>query len=215
MKESVYIEEENLKYNRERWGNPENWRGLDGYGYSWGGFKGNGVSKIAAFADQRLRPFMKGRYDYKGLELSPGGGRFTVEVMRYCLSLDLVDMNQACLDVCRDRFSVLPIPMRYYPNDGKSLAMVEDDDYDFVVCYDSMVHMHPDIIQGYVQQMAGLLKSGGFLWLDHSGKGMKQHGHRTAMTPQIMADFAQGVGLGVESQVFRNDHDCVSVLKKP
>jgi SAM-dependent methyltransferase len=215
MKESVYVEDENLKYNKERWGDRAAWLGKDGYGYSWGGTKWGGVNDIARFADKHLRPHIMGRYDLKGLELSPGGGRFTVELMRYCVSLDLVDMNQACLTICRDRFDPLPLPMRYYANDGKSLAMVEDRDYDLIACFDSMVHMHPDIIRNYVMQMTGLLKAGGRIWLDHSGKGMKQHGHRTDMTPEKMAGFASAAGLDVVAQTFRNDHDCISVLARP
>lgn len=214
MKDSVHLKSKNLEYNRERWGNLENWRSLDGFGYSWGGNEGKGVSDVAMFADRMLRPHTRKRYDLKALELSPGGGRFTVEIMRYCRSLDLVDMNQACLDICRERFAPLPTPIRYYLNDGTSLRMIEDDDYDLIVCFDSAVHMHPDIIRGYVLQMAELLAPKGRIWIDHSGKGAKQSGHRTDMTPERMVEFATEAGLSVLSQKFRNGHDCISVLER-
>ena len=58
-------------------------------------------------------------------------------------------------------------------------------------------------------------KSNGLLWLDHSGRGPKTRGHRTAMTDEMMRAFAERYGLTVIAQHFRNNHDCISVLQKP
>ena len=86
--------------------------------------------------------------------------------------------------------------------------------FDLIACYDSMVHMHPDVVRGYVAQMPALLVDGGTAWLDHSGKGQRNRGARTAMTADLMVQFAAEAGLTVKDQVFRNDWDCISVLGK-
>ena len=215
MRKSILDLEANLEFNKRRWGDYAAWHDRDRMGYEWAGGVAQLPSKVAWFADKYLRPHTSRRYDLKILELSPGAGRFTLELIRYASCLDLLDMNQACLDICRERFTDWPTPMRFFLNDGRSCAAIEDHDYDLIACFDSMVHMHPNIIYDYVSQLGVRLKSGGVLWLDHSGKGPREAGHRTDITPERMAEFARASSLEVVDQRFRNDHDCVSVLRKP
>ncbi|WP_425410223.1 class I SAM-dependent methyltransferase [Hyphococcus sp.] len=215
MRDSIREKKANLEFNRERWGNPENWSGKDNYGYAWGGQNQQGMDEAASVADKFLRPYVKNRYDLKILELSPGGGRFTHELVRYAKAIDLLDMNEACLDVCKERFEkYLPIPIRYYANDGQSCAMIEDTDYDLIASFASMVHAHPDIIQGYVEQLGRCLAPEGILWIDHSGQGANTKGHRTDMTPEKMQSFAEKAGLKVLEQPFRSSRDCISIMTK-
>jgi SAM-dependent methyltransferase len=217
VRESITDADKNVAFNRQRWGDREAWVVRDKYGYQWG----QGIQQVnggmARLADSRLRQFLpqETMYSLKILELSPGAGRFTAELIRYARAIDLLDMNQACLDLCAERFKANPCPMRFYLNDGRSCAMVEDSDYDLIASFDSMVHMHPDVIRGYVNQLAEKAAPGGILWFDHSGKGIREAGHRTDMTPERMAEFAAEAGLTVVSQQLRNDHDCISVLRKP
>lgn len=206
----------NLEWNRQRWGQAEGWRSHDQFGYRWGGGFQQTVGSLARFADERFRPFTNGRYDLNILEIAPGGGRFTAELARYAASLCLIDLNEAALDVCRQRFSYLPTPIDYVVGNGTSFDGVPDGPvWEAVVCYDSMVHMHPDVIAGYIQALPTVLAVGGFAWLDHSGKGARPQGHRTAMTDALMREFAAEAGLEVVSQRFRNSWDCVSVLRRP
>jgi hypothetical protein len=78
-----------------------------------------------------------------------------------------------------------------------------------------MIHMHPEIIENYVLQMAKIVRPSGIPWLDHSGKGAKEFGHRTDMTADRMAEIAVGTGCEVVSQVYRNKWDCISVIQRP
>ena len=77
-----------------------------------------------------------------------------------------------------------------------------------------MVHMSPEVIKRYVAQFAEKVKKEGIVWLDHSGKGKKKLGHRTSMTAEKMVEFAEEYGFEIIAQHFRNEHDCISVLKK-
>ncbi len=204
----------NLKLNRSRWGNPEYWTERDQYGYRWDGSVQQTTGSNARFADRFLKPHLQDRYDYKVLELSPGGGRFTAELIRYAKALDLLDMNQACLDICLERFKYFPIELNTYVNDGQSCEMLAGHEYDLIACFDSMVHMHPEVIEGYVTQLGALLLPGGIMWLDHSGKGAREVGHRTAMTDGLMVEIGERAGLVLLEQRFRNDHDCITVFTK-
>jgi len=215
MRESITDLEKNLELNRSRWGDLDAWSERDQFGYRWGGGVQQATAGISKFADRFLRPHVSDRYDHKVLELSPGAGRFTAELIRYAESIDLLDMNQACLDICEERFRYIPTPMRFYLNDGEACDMLEPDArYSVIACFDSMVHMHPDIIDGYVRQLSAHLAEDGVMWLDTSGKGAREQGHRTDMTEARMAEIASSHRLEVVEQTFRNDHDLVTVLRR-
>ncbi|HEX2280868.1 MAG TPA: class I SAM-dependent methyltransferase [Thermomicrobiales bacterium] len=127
----------------------------------------------------------------------------------------LADLNEAALDLCRERFAFYPTEIHYTLTDGTSLDSVPPYPYDLIACFDSMVHMRPEIIASYVGAMGHLLTPGGIAWLDHSARGERDQGHRTGMTDVLMRDFAESAGLQVVSQEMRNDWDCISVLRRP
>jgi hypothetical protein len=215
MRESITDLKKNIEFNKERWGDEENWLAKDSYGYRWGGGVQQTVAARSQFADTYLRPMLGERYDHEMLELSPGAGRFTAELIRYAKSLDLLDMNQACLDICKERFKYFPMDINYYLNDGQSCEILGAKSYSFIACYDSMVHMHPEVISGYVNQLKERLAPQGLMWLDHSGKGSREIGHRTNMDDRQMREIGESANLELIDQTFRNDHDCITVFKKP
>jgi len=206
--------ESNLAWNRQSWGVEDVWRKVDAYGYQWNGAHMQSISDTTRVAEKWLLPHVGERRDLKVLELAPGAGRFTAELVRISSELCLVDLNQACIDICQERFKYYP-NIRYLVNDGMSCDVVQDRDFDLIASFDSMVHMVPPVVESYVADFAGRLASGGLLWLDHSGRGERTTGHRTAMTDALMAEFAEDNGLKVVAQHFRNDHDCISILEKP
>lgn len=203
----------NLAWNRERWGQKSGWTEHDQFGYRWGGGTQQSVGEIANIADKYFRPFTDGRYDLRIMELAPGGGRFTVELLRYAAEMALVDMNEAAIELCCERFKYLPTPISYVVNDGRSFAGAPGGPWDAVVSYDSMVHMHPTVIEGYLRDLRQILSPSGFAWLDHSGRGQRESGHRTDMSAQKMVHLADNAGLRMIAQLFRNDWDCISVLR--
>lgn len=214
MRLSIRDKAANIEFNRRRWGDAEVWSKEDQFGYSWRGGAQQGMAEAARVADRYLRPYLGERYDLKMLELSPGGGRFTHELVRYARALDLLDMNRACLDICRERFKYLPLPIRFFENDGESCAMIEDRDYDLIASFASMVHVHPKIIRGYVRQLGERLAPEGILWIDHCGAGAQDVGHRTDMTPEKMAGFAEEAGLTVIASHFRSKRDVITVMRR-
>jgi SAM-dependent methyltransferase len=205
----------NIEWNRRRWGQEAGWQEHDRFGYQWGGGYVHTSWSVARFFDTHLRPYLRGRYDLDVLEISPGAGRSTVEIIRYAKTLALVDLNQTPIDICRERLKYYPNEITYHVNDGRSLECVADREFDLVASYDSMVHVHPDIVCGYIAQSAVLLRPNGIIWLDHSGRGAREKGKRSSVTAELVAGRADELALEVVDQIWRNDWDCISVLRKP
>ena len=207
--------EENLMWNRKRWGQEAGWKEHDKYGYNWS--SGKYVHKASSLAkkfDYFFRPFTSGRYDLNILEISPGAGRSTVEFLRYADRMTLVDMNSEPLRICRERLRYYPNEIEYIHNDGISLTDITAKDFDAVVSYDSLVHAHPEIVRKYINQSFFMIRCGGFLWFDHSGKGERDLGMRSNVTDELVLNWGKEAGFVIEAQIFRNEWDCISVLRK-
>ncbi|MEQ8822584.1 MAG: class I SAM-dependent methyltransferase [Sumerlaeia bacterium] len=208
------VVEDNLAWNKKRWGSESLWRGKDKFGYQWGGGHMQSYTGVVRIAENHLLPHLGERRDYDVVEIAPGAGRFTTELIRVAKTLALVDYTEACIKVCRERFQYYD-HIAYHVNDGRSLSMLEDESADLVASFDALVHVVPEIIREYVIDIKRVLRPGGLAWLDHSGKGVRESGRRTAMTAEKMQEFAAELGLEVVAQHFRNDHDSISVLRKP
>lgn len=203
----------NIEWNRRVWGDEKGWRERHAFGYRWGGGAQQAYNETTLIAEKYLLPHLGERRDLMVLEIAPGAGRFTTELIRVARGLTLVDLNEACIKLCRERFQYYT-HIEYLTNDGRGIPMVPDSQYDLIAVYDAFVHVEPEIIRGYVRDMVRKLVPGGLAWIDHSGKGKREAGNRTAMTDAVMRDFAAEAGLAVEAQHFRNEHDCISVLRK-
>lgn len=209
---------ENLEYNVNRWGDPSQWKEKDHWGYNWGGASEvTGYSTAPTIASRYLLPHLPKLSHLNIVEIAPGGGRFTTELIRLASHLTLLDLNAACIELCKERFKYYN-HIDYFVNDGVSCAMLADHSYDLVASYDSFVHVHPDIIKGYLRQLAEKIVDDGVIWLHHSGHGANASGHRTAMDYKMMHEFANECGLFVSAQHFYRHGpvlvDCISVLSK-
>ena len=205
--------EANIAWNKEVWGKgwEKNWK----YDYKWGGSAFQQVnSSVTPVAERFLHPYLDGNRDLKILEIAPGGGRFTAELIRLSRDIHLLDINQACLDICRDRFQYYP-SVHTYLGAGSDLDNVPDADFDLVASFDSMVHMSLPVVTGYVTSAVTKVRSGGLIWIDTSGKGATESGNRTDVHADDIAALAKKLDLTILDQSFRNDWDVVSVLRKP
>lgn len=93
----------------------------------------------------------------------------------------LLDYNEVCISICKERFQYYP-NIQFYVNDGKSIDVVPGDDFDLIACFDSMVHMAGSVIEKYIASFVPKLSTGGIIWVDHSGKGLNEQGYRSNMT---------------------------------
>ena len=206
-------EEKNIEWNKATWGNSAQWQDVYKFGYYWPGGMNQPNNIVTQVAEKYLHPHLDGRRDLKILEIAPGGGRFTTELIRLSREIHLCDMNQACIDICRERFKYYP-NVAYYVNDGKTVDVVNGTDFDLIASWDSLVHVASSIIEKYVRSCVTRLKPGGILWFDHSGRGVGLSGNRSDMTKEKMAHIGEEAGLFIAAQYYRSERDCVSVMVK-
>jgi ubiquinone/menaquinone biosynthesis C-methylase UbiE len=182
---------------------------------------------------QIIYPLMKGLDFTTVLDLACGHGRNSDYLRKLTKDLHLVDINQSCIDACRERFGETKDGTRfhYHVTDGNHVSMVAADSLSLVYTWDSMVHFDKLIVRDYVTDIARVLKPGGSAFLHHSNYGEKSpdsnwatnHGTRSDMSARLMQDYALAVGLQVNSQHIQgraegwgeDGLDCVSILRKP
>ena len=202
-----------IAWNQDRWGTRAGWAADNwGYAYAQPGRTDIDYTGVSRLADQYLRPWLQGQRPAV-LEVAPGAGRFTVELLRYADTLHMLDLNAVCLDICRERFSWYN-HITYWQNDGTDCAMLPDAHFDLVASYDSLVHAEPEVIRAYLVNLRPKLRPGAILWLDHSN-GACSRGYRSAMTAALMQEFAAAAGYRVLAQYWYDDRDCISVLQEP
>ena len=167
------------------------------------------------------------------LDLACGHGRNTEYLSRYASSIDLVDVNQSCIDACQRRFGSRRngCNFRYHLTNGTNLLSIPEASISFVYSWDSMVHFDKLVVENYVTEIARVLKPGGTAFLHHSNLGIslpnsdwtKNHGGRSDMSAELMKTFAAAAGLTIKFQRLSgkndgrglDDLDCLSLLRRP
>ena len=213
-------EKGNINKNRERWGKREYWEGKDDYGYQWGGGHEQSYLEMKRVVESYLIPFIKLEQN-DILEIAPGAGRMTTELLRLARRLVLVDLNSACIDICKERFKYYG-HIDYHVNNGVSLDMIKDNSCDIIVSWDSFVHMDKKVVEGYISQFASKLRDNSFAWIHHSGIGKTKKGWRSNVTSEIVGELARKHGLLLKAQINvslvqepeQHYRDCISIMVK-
>ena len=104
------------------------------------------------------------------LEIGAGFGRWTHYLREHSDQVIAVDRIDGCVNACRQRFQDDP-RVRCVLNDGRSLPMIADDSIDFVFSFDSLVHAKPEMVEGYLAELATKLKPVGRGFIHHSNFG--------------------------------------------
>lgn len=175
-------------------------------------------------------PFIK-RFNFERvLEIAPGYGRNTERLLEHSQEIHLVDVNQSCIDKCRDRFSEYQGKCRlyFYVNDGHSLPQIPSNYITFIYSWDSMVHFDKRVMRNYIREFGRTLLPGGGGFVHHSNYGnisqssdWRSHPHcRSNMTQELFLTYCYETGLNIILQkVFdwgeEEDLDCISIFQKP
>ncbi len=145
------------------------------------------------------------------LEIAPGYGRCTQYLKDCCEKLIVVDLAENCIAACRERFESCS-HIEYFVNDGRSLAMIENDSVDFVFSWDSLVHAESDVLRSYLEHLAAKLKPGSYGFIHHSNVGAfknpetgrltveNRHWRGESMSADLFRQYCYDVGLTCLSQ---------------
>lgn len=216
---------ENVAWNSKTWTNYDWSAGGDEWSKPWGGTHPMWFHYLLP----RISRFVPAGTI---LEIAPGFGRCTQFLLGLCERLVAVDLNERCVEACRERFSGAP-HLELFANDGRTLPMVEAESIDFAFSWDSLVHAAHDPMRSYVQELARVLKPGGAAFLHHSNfadcaaswplePGQRPPGNRGIdMSARAMRDDCRDAGLWCVAQelvpqarkgVF---NDCQTLFVKP
>jgi SAM-dependent methyltransferase len=155
-----------VDWNRQAWGVQHEWAQE---GDEWAGMAEYCGQPYEAWKSSLSATFIEPyATDADVLEIAPGHGRWTELIARGARSVTLVDINQSCLDACRERFGDLR-HLTYHLGDGVTLP-VPDASADFVWSFDSFVHMDPPVVYSYVREISRVLRIGGTAIVHHADK---------------------------------------------
>lgn len=156
-----------VEENQRAWGANYEWFNQgEEWSSDWGGSEAQWYGAIYP----RIHSFLP---TGTALEIAPGYGRWTNYLREYCQQLVGVDLAETCIQVCRQRFAV-DTHLSFHVNDGNSLAMIPDGSIDFIFSFDSLVHAERDVIEGYLNESARILKPYGVGFIHHSNIGQYQ-----------------------------------------
>jgi len=119
-----------------------------------------------SLVDSLLRPGAAGA---DVLEIGPGHGRWSAELLGCCRRVWLVDLSPSCVEFCRQRFASSE-NVSYHVTDGRTLPAGLDGAIDFVWSYDAFVHMSIDVIASYLAEIHRVLRPGGRAVVHHAGR---------------------------------------------
>jgi ubiquinone/menaquinone biosynthesis C-methylase UbiE len=159
------------------------------------------------------------------LEIGPGAGRWSEVLRDRAAKLIVVDVADRALELTRQRLGDEG-DVEYVCSTGSTLPGVPDGSVDAVWSFDVFVHIAPTDVDGYLAEIARVLRSGGAAVIHHSGEG-GAHGWRSPMSAALFASLARERGLEVESQfsswgggrfavpVEGGGRDVITVLSRP
>lgn len=138
------------------------------------------------------------------LEIAPGFGRMTQFLALLTDDLTIVDLNQLCLEKTHAKLG--HHVKRYVLNNGNDLPDIADSSIDLVFSYDSFVHMHRNVVEDYVAEIARVLKPGGTAFIHHSWlldgeeESFKNWAGRATMNPELFQSYVEKYGLTMKLQ---------------
>ena len=118
------------------------------------------------------------------LEIGPGAGRWTEVLQTIAKELQVVDVSQKAIDVCRNRFSSAT-NMKYFLVSDVTMQFISDKTVDAIWSYDVFVHINLDDTERYLAEFKRILVPGGIAVIHHPKEGGLHGGCRSRMTDAL------------------------------
>lgn len=133
------------------------------YGLQWG--DPDERPDLRAVRDRFVWPHI--HPDRVAAEIGPGGGRWTRYLLA-CRTVYVVDFHQELLDELAQTFRAPNLVL--VRNTGTDFPGVAPAGVDFVFSYGTFVHFELDLIAGYLDEIANILKPGGTVVIQYADK---------------------------------------------
>ena len=159
------------------------------------------------------------------VDVAAGFGRNSAKLLPYTRQLIVTDINQKCIDACRQRFQG-QTNVRFIKNDGTSLKEIATTSVTLVYSFDAMVHFDSEVVHAYLREFQRILRPGGRCFIHHSndteqpGGGLVPPHSRNFMSKDLFAHYSIKSGLQVVQQeiIDWGDFkclDCLTILRRP
>jgi SAM-dependent methyltransferase len=181
--------------NRTQWSN---------YDWSLGGEEWTASAEWRrSLIDEVMLPNMPA--DPVSLEIGPGAGRWSSELLAASRRLVLADISEQALKLCRQKLGE-DKNLEYHVTDGASLGAVAASSIDFVWSFDVFVHIAPVDQKSYLRELARVMRPGAYAVIHHAGDaGMAgpRAAWRSSMTAELFTRLVSDSGMRLVHQFER------------
>ncbi len=132
------------------------------------------------------------------LEIGPGGGRWTGDLIKRSAQFTAVDISESCVDVCRAKFHNAT-NAKFMVGSGRDLAGVPDASQDGIWSFDVFVHINRAEVAAYLDEFRRVMKPRAVAVLHHGSVGGQNGGWRSDMTGEAMAEMLKARGFELVS----------------
>ena len=164
------------------------------FGDRWGD---PGDEPLISVRKEFIEPYVRAGQNV--VEIGAGGGRFT-QFLLPAKHITIVDLNTAVFEYLRRRFAGLQEKFAYYQTSGYEIAAVPDESIDLVFTFDCFVHVEPEGILAYLQEIERILKPDGRAVVhygDINKEIARENNGFSRMTEELMEELLRQTSLRV------------------
>jgi ubiquinone/menaquinone biosynthesis C-methylase UbiE len=130
------------------------------------------------------------------LEIGPGAGRWTGELIGRSSTYTGVDISASCVELCRTKFS-RHAQATFLVGSGSDLRDIPDKSIDALWSYDVFVHINETEVDAYAKEFKRVMTSAATGVVHHGGVGGAAGGWRSNVTRSGMLDLLRKHGFEI------------------
>lgn len=132
------------------------------------------------------------------LEIGPGGGRWTGQLITRSSKFLGIDISQSCVDVCSQKFAA-ESKASFAVGSGFDLQGVADASVDALWSFDVFVHINQSEVEKYADEFKRVFKPGAIGIIHHGSVGGALGGWRSNMTHENMLKLLKARGFEINA----------------
>jgi ubiquinone/menaquinone biosynthesis C-methylase UbiE len=130
------------------------------------------------------------------LEIGPGGGRWTGQLIERSINFLAVDISEPCVVLCQEKFSAFT-QARFIVGSGCDLLGVPDDSVDALWSFDVFVHINREEVERYADEFRRVMRAGAIGIIHHGSVGGTLGGWRSNLTHEAMLNLLKQRGFEI------------------